>query len=142
MERSTITMYTALATLLMALAGPVIAAAAADATADAAANSAASPKSSASAGQERQNALARRQANAKIKPVDINAASKQQLQKLPNISAADADKIIAGRPYGSKAWLVTKNIIAAGTYEGLKLLIVARQPNADGAKNAALYEKK
>src|SRR3972149_5788560 len=46
-------------------------------------------------------------AAAKVKPVDINSASKAELKKLPGISGAAADKIIAGRPYLSKANLVT-----------------------------------
>lgn len=92
--------------------------------------------------QEQTKIEARRKANAKIKPVDINGANKKQLMKLPGISEAYADKIIAGRPYGSKAWLVTKDIIPQGTFEGVKLLIIAKQPYADGTKNAALYMNK
>ena len=38
---------------------------------------------------------------AKVKLVDINSASKAELKKLPGINDAEADKIIAGRPYGS-----------------------------------------
>ncbi len=76
------------------------------------------------------NIAARRKAAAKIKPVDINNASAEQLQKLPYISAADANKIIAGRPYQSKAWLVTKNIIGEGPYVAIKHMIIAGKPNA------------
>lgn len=64
---------------------------------------------------------------ANIKPVDINSASKKELRKLPGISDADADKIIAGRPYLSKAFLVTKKIISEPVYYGIKTLIVAKQ---------------
>jgi len=64
------------------------------------------------------------------------------LKKLPGISDTDAAKIIAGRPYGSKAWLVTNNIIDAAVYEGLKQQVIAKQPGQDAAKNAALYSKK
>lgn len=42
---------------------------------------------------------------AKIKLVDINSAGKKELKTLPGIGDTDADKIIAGRPYGSKAHL-------------------------------------
>jgi DNA uptake protein ComE-like DNA-binding protein len=65
---------------------------------------------------------------AKPKLVDINSASKAELKKLPGITDADAAKIIAGRPYGSKAHLVTRNIIDSAVYEKLKQQIVARQP--------------
>ena len=71
---------------------------------------------------------ARRKAVAKIKPVNINSASAEQLKKLPGVGDAEAAKIIAGRPYGSKAWLVTNNIISEGLYENLKTLIGAGPP--------------
>ena len=71
---------------------------------------------------------ARRKAVAKIKPVNINSASAEQLKKLPGIGDAEAEKIIAGRPYGSKAWLVTNNIISEGLYDSLKTLIAAGPP--------------
>ncbi|MEI8162619.1 MAG: helix-hairpin-helix domain-containing protein [Betaproteobacteria bacterium] len=71
---------------------------------------------------------ARRKAVAKIKPVNINSASAEQLKKLPGIGDAEAAKIIAGRPYGSKAWLVTNNIISEGLYDSLKTLIAAGPP--------------
>lgn len=67
---------------------------------------------------------------AKPKPprlVNINGATKSQLTKLPGIDDALAAKIIAGRPYHSKADLVTREIIPQGTYEGLKRQIVAKQ---------------
>ncbi|MCX7163667.1 MAG: helix-hairpin-helix domain-containing protein [Rhodocyclales bacterium] len=71
---------------------------------------------------------ARRKAVAKIKPVNINSASAEQLKKLPGVGDAEAAKIIAGRPYGSKAWLVTNNIISDDLYESLKTQIVAGPP--------------
>lgn len=69
-------------------------------------------------------------AAAKVKLVDINSASKAELKTLPGISDTDADKIIAGRPYGSKAHLTTRNIISREVYEGLKKQVIAKQ--ADG----------
>ena len=69
-----------------------------------------------------------------IKLVDINSASSAELQTLPGISDSDAAKIIAGRPYGSKAWLVTKNIIPTATYRGLKTLVIARQKKSTPPK--------
>lgn len=72
----------------------------------------------------------------------MQGATREQLKKLPGIGNAEADKIIAGRPYATKAHLVTQNIIARGVYENIKKLIIAKQPYKDGAKNAALYKKK
>ena len=48
----------------------------------------------------------------KINLVDINSATRSELKQLPGITEADAAKIIAGRPYGSKAQLVSHNIIS------------------------------
>ena len=67
-------------------------------------------------------------------PVDINSASKEELKKLPGISDADADRIIAGRPYLSKAHLQTRNIIPQGLYLSLQHLVVARQKDAKFGK--------
>lgn len=68
-----------------------------------------------------------KKAPAQVNPVDINSASKAQLKKLPGIDDALADKIIAGRPYLSKAHLVTRNIISGAHYAQIKDLIMARQ---------------
>ena len=75
-------------------------------------------------------------AAAKVKYVDINSAGKAELKKLPGIGDAEADKIIAARPYLTKAHLVTHNIIPGMTYEGIKHLIVARQKQIAKAKPA------
>ena len=82
-----------------------------------------------------------RKAMAKIKPVDINSASEKQLTKLPGISEADAKRIIAGRPYASKVWLVTNKVIGEGPYSNIKHLIEAKQPFKTVEENAAMYEK-
>lgn len=77
---------------------------------------------------------------ANIKPVDINNATREQLKKLPGIGDAEADKIIAGRPYLSKANLVTHNIIDRGIYENLKRLIVVKKYK-NAAKNTVINSK-
>jgi competence protein ComEA len=59
--------------------------------------------------------------------VDINNASKAQLKTLPRIDDALADKIIAGRPYKSKAFLLTNKIIPAGAYVAIKDQVIAKQ---------------
>ncbi len=73
-------------------------------------------------------------AAAKVKLVDINAADKAGLKKLPGISDAEAEKIIAGRPYLSKADLLTEKIVSPGGYDSLKSLVVAKQNKASAAK--------
>lgn len=84
---------------------------------------------------------AKRQAPTNIKLVDINGASKAELLTLPSIDAALADKIIAGRPYGSKSHLLTRNILPGVNYDAVKARVVARQPFADAAKNAEVIAK-
>ena len=71
-----------------------------------------------------------------VKPLDINSASKAELKKLPSIGDAEADKIIAGRPYVSKADLVTRNIIPEGFYVQIRRQIIA-VPKPDAARSAA-----
>lgn len=66
-------------------------------------------------------------ASAPVKLIDINSASKAELKMLPGIGDAEADKIVANRPYPTKARLATNNIIPTEVYEKLKKLIVARQ---------------
>lgn len=66
-------------------------------------------------------------AAAKVKLVDINGGSKAELKTLPGVSDAEADKIIAGRPYNSKARLITRNIVSREVYENIKKLIIAKQ---------------
>lgn len=75
------------------------------------------------------------------KLVDINSAAKPALKKLPGISDALADKIIANRPYGSKTWLVSNNVLEAATFQAIKRLIEAKQPFKTAAENAAFYDK-
>ena len=73
-------------------------------------------------------------AAAKVKLVDINSAGKAELKKLPGIGDGEADKIIAGRPYLSKANLVTQNVLPREIYDGIKGLVIAKQNAASEAK--------
>lgn len=84
---------------------------------------------------------AKRQPPANVKLVDINGASKAELLALPSIDAVLADKIIAGRPYGSKSHLLTRNILPGVNYDAVKAHVIARQPFADAAKNAEVIAK-
>ena len=72
-----------------------------------------------------------------VQPVDINSATKAELKKLPGIGDAEAARIIAGRPYLSKAHLQTHNIISPMQYQALRELVVARQKDAKFLKSAS-----
>jgi DNA uptake protein ComE-like DNA-binding protein len=71
---------------------------------------------------------------AKVKLVDINSANKEELKTLPGVTDEVAAKIIAGRPYLSKAHLLTRKVVEAGEYENLRTLVIARQKNNPPAK--------
>ena len=78
---------------------------------------------------------------AKVKIVDINSAGKAALKTLPGIGDAEAKKIIAGRPYLTKADLVTENILRREVYEDLKHLVIAKQNKATAAKLSEMQKR-
>jgi DNA uptake protein ComE-like DNA-binding protein len=57
--------------------------------------------------------------------VDLNSANPKELMTLPGIDAAQADRIVANRPYLTKTDLVTKNVLPVGPFLSLKYLVVA-----------------
>ena len=67
--------------------------------------------------------------------VDINSATKEQLDALPGIGDAYSQKIIDGRPYKAKNDLVKRKIIPQATYDGIKDKIVAHHAAGSTAKS-------
>jgi DNA uptake protein ComE-like DNA-binding protein len=59
--------------------------------------------------------------------LDLNTATKEQLEAVPDIGTAYADKIIKGRPYARKDELVSKKILPNGVYDKVKDKVIVQQ---------------
>ena len=94
------------------------------------AESKATSQAKAKAAAAKAKAKAKAKAEADAKRIDINSATKAQLKTVPGLTDADVDKIIAGRPYLTKAHLVLNKVIPEGTFLAIRGRIEARQPGA------------
>jgi hypothetical protein len=61
------------------------------------------------------------------KPLDLNVATKDQLLKLPGITPAQADRIVAGRPYNEPHDLVTRHIMRQSDYDKISDRLTAKK---------------
>lgn len=113
-------MSTTLAALIVALASPVLA------QGTATTGPAPAPKPAVSAPAQ-PAAPASTATTPQVVVLDINTASKDELDKLPGIGAARAEAIIKGRPYKGKNELLDRKILPEAAYNGIKDQIVARQ---------------
>ncbi len=59
--------------------------------------------------------------------LDLNSASKEELETLSGIGPARSEAIIKGRPYRGKDELLSKKIVPSNVYEGIKDKVIARQ---------------
>jgi competence protein ComEA len=69
--------------------------------------------------------------------IDINAASADELDKLPGVGPARAKAIISHRPYNGKDDLVHRKVIPQNVYDQIKDKIIARQSTAPASSGAA-----
>ena len=61
------------------------------------------------------------------KPLNLNTATKEDLLKLPGITPAQADRIIAGRPYDDPKDLVTRHILPQTEYDKISDRLTAKK---------------
>ena len=57
--------------------------------------------------------------------ININSASKSQLESLPKIGPVTAEKIIAGRPYNGVEDLLIQKVVGNSVFEQIKDLVTA-----------------
>ncbi len=62
----------------------------------------------------------------KSKSIDLNSASRDRLMALPGMSAADADRIIAGRPYSQPDDLIARRIIPRTEYDRISTQVTTK----------------
>jgi competence protein ComEA len=61
------------------------------------------------------------------KPLDLNAATREQLLSLPGVTAAEADGVVAGRPYIEPGEVVTRHIIPKTEYDKIADRVTAKK---------------
>jgi hypothetical protein len=61
------------------------------------------------------------------KAIDLNTASREQLHSLPGMTAGEADRAIAGRPYAEPSDLVKRHILPKEEYDKIADQVTAKK---------------
>ena len=61
------------------------------------------------------------------KPLDLNTATREQLASLPGVTASEADRVIAGRPYNEPGELVTRHIMPKSEFDKIVDQVTAKK---------------
>jgi DNA uptake protein ComE-like DNA-binding protein len=61
------------------------------------------------------------------KPLDLNIATKEQLLSLPGMTEAEADRVIAGRPYNDPNDLLKRHIMPKAEYDKIADQVTAKK---------------
>jgi len=61
------------------------------------------------------------------KPLDLNTATKEQLLSLPGVTEAEANRVIAGRPYSEPGDVVTRHIMPKTEYDKIADRVTAKK---------------
>ena len=61
------------------------------------------------------------------KPLDLNSATKEELLSLPGVTAREADRLMAGRPYKKAGDLVTRHIMTQAEYDKIEDRVTAKK---------------
>jgi competence protein ComEA len=61
------------------------------------------------------------------KPLDLNTASREQLHSLPGMTEAEADRVIAGRPYDEPTDLLKRHILPKEEYDKIADQVTAKK---------------
>jgi DNA uptake protein ComE-like DNA-binding protein len=69
-----------------------------------------------------------------VAKTDLNSASKEDLMKLPGVTDETAEKILAARPFKTKAELRSKGIVTKKEYAKIAMKVIAKQePTANAS---------
>lgn len=61
------------------------------------------------------------------KPLDLNSATKDQLLSLPGMTTAEADRVLAARPFNEPGELVTRHTMPRAEYDKISDLVTVRK---------------